>query len=76
MMVNDKAPEPLLTMARRHVREGEERIARQEVRVAGLIRAGHHDAAARGAKVLEQMRLSLKLARRHLEFELKKEAHG
>ena len=73
-MANDDGPEDLLTTATRHVREGEERVASQEARLAALIRNGHHDAAARGAKVLEQMRLSLDLARRHLEFELRKQA--
>ena len=67
--VSDKPPEDIFTMAERHVREGEVRVARQEASIAKLTRDGHHAAAARGAEVLHQMRWSLELARRHLAFE-------
>ena len=44
-------PETVLEMARRHVLEGEERLARQVALVAKLERASHTDAAAMGSKV-------------------------
>jgi hypothetical protein len=66
--------EDLLTMAKRHVQEGEQRVARQEALVADLLRGGHSAAAARGAEVLAQMRWSLDLSRRHLAFELAQQA--
>jgi len=71
--VTDQPPEDLLTMAKRHVREGEQRVARQEEHIAQLARAGHAAAAVRGNAVLKQMRWSLELARRHLAFELERQ---
>ena len=59
-------PETVLEMARRHVLEGEERLARQVALVAKLERASHTDAAALGSKVLEVIRLSLDVSKRHL----------
>ena len=41
-------PETVLEMARRHVREGEERLARQVALVAKLERDKHTEAAALG----------------------------
>jgi len=58
--------ETVLEMARRHVLEGEERLARQVALVAKLERASHTDAAALGIKVLEVVRLSLDMSKRHL----------
>ena len=60
------APRPVLEMARRHLLEGEERLARQVALVAKLERASHIDAAALGSKVLEVIRLSLDVSKRHL----------
>jgi len=59
-------PETVLEMARRHVFEGEERLARQIALIAKLGRDNHTDAAALGSKVLEVIRLSLDMSRRHL----------
>jgi len=75
MNVSDKPPEDLLTMAQRHVREGEARVARQEVLIAKLTQEGHHAAATRGTEVLKQMRWSLELSRRHLAFKLEQQQH-
>jgi len=50
-------PETVLEMARRHVLEGEERLARQIAIVAKLERNSHTDAAL-ATKVLEAIRLS------------------
>ena len=59
-------PETVLEMARRHVREGEERLARQMTIVQGLERNNHPEAAALGRKVLETIRSSLDLSKHHL----------
>ena len=59
-------PETTLEMARRHVREGEERLARQIAMVAKMERDNHTEAAALGSKVLEAIRLLLDMSRRHL----------
>lgn len=61
-----RAVESTLEMARRHVREGEQRLALQETIVISLKKAGHTEAAERGHEVLETMRTSLALMRRHL----------
>jgi hypothetical protein len=58
-------PETVLEMARRHVREGEERLARQIAIVAKLERNSHTDATL-ATKVLEAIRLSLDMSKRHL----------
>ena len=64
--------ESLLEMARRHVREGEQRVARLETLVADLDRAGHADSVALGLTALETVRTSLREMRRHLrEIEAK-----
>jgi hypothetical protein len=48
-----------LEIARRHVREGEARVARQEEIVADLERAGHTKATEHGRMVLETIGISL-----------------
>ena len=58
-------PETVLEMARRHVLEGEERLARQIAIVAKLERDNHTEAAL-ATKVLETIRLSLDMSKRHL----------
>jgi len=58
-------PETVLEMARRHVREGEERLARQIAIVAKLERNSHTDAAL-ATKVLEAIRFSLDIWKGHL----------
>lgn len=59
--VTDQA-ETLKELARRHVREGEARLARQEAIVDKL-----DNQAALGRQVLETIRTSLDLAERHLQ---------
>jgi hypothetical protein len=63
--VIDRA-ETVLEMARRHVLEGEERLARQIALVAKLERGNHTEAAALGNEVLETIRLSLDMWEGHL----------
>jgi hypothetical protein len=58
-------PETVLEMARRHVLEGEERLARQIAMVAKL-EDDHTETAALGRKVLEAIRISLDMSKRHL----------
>jgi hypothetical protein len=53
-------------MARRHLREGEERLTRQASIVAELEIEGHTEQAAFGKRLLENMRLALELQKRHL----------
>jgi len=55
-------PETLLELARRHVREGEARLARQDATVAELDKM-----ADLGREVRETIRTSLDLAKRHLQ---------
>ena len=59
-------PETLSELARRHVREGEERLARQAAIVARLERDNQPTAAALGRSILETIRTSLEMAKRHL----------
>ena len=54
--------ETVLDMARRHVREGAERIARQEEILVELDSGNYPEAAALGRAVLETMRSSLDLS--------------
>jgi len=58
--------ETVLEIARRHVREGEERLARQIALVAKLERDNHTEPVALATKVLETIRLSLDMSKRHL----------
>jgi hypothetical protein len=59
-------PETVLEMAQRHVLEGEERLAQQIALVAKLERDNHTEPAALATKVLETIRLSLDMSKRHL----------
>lgn len=58
--------ETLLEMAQRHVREDEERLARQAAIVDKLERHNHREAAILGKQVLENMTITLDMAKRHL----------
>jgi hypothetical protein len=70
-------PETVLEMARRHVLEGQERLARQIALVAKLERDNHTEAAALGGMVLETIRLSLDMSKRHLrDLERRSKALG
>ena len=62
-------PEDPLAQAERHVREGEEHVARQAAIIDELDRDNHPAAAARARKVLQTLRESLELARGHLRLE-------
>ena len=53
----------LLNTARRHVREGADRVARQEALVARLDRIGAVELAKQAADILMTLKTSLRLAR-------------
>jgi hypothetical protein len=55
-------------MARRHVAEGEERVARQELLIAELDRDGHAKLAVTARVVLATLETSLGLAREDLSL--------
>jgi hypothetical protein len=59
-------PETPLEMARRHVRGGEKRLARQTALVVEMDSRGHHEMASLGREILENMRSALELHRDHL----------
>ena len=60
-------PETVLEMARRHVCEGEKRVERQKAIIAAMDKGNYTRAAALGRQVLETMRASLDIAKRHLQ---------
>jgi hypothetical protein len=65
--------EDSVAMARRHIAEAEDRIARQENLVAKLSSDRRHTAlAAEAREILATLKHTLVLARQHLEIELKK----
>jgi hypothetical protein len=53
-------------MARRHVAEGEERVARQEILIAELDRDGHAELAVKARALLTTFKTSLRLMRADL----------
>lgn len=58
--------ETLLEMERRHIREGTERITRQEAIIARLGDGNRSDTAILAREILATMRSSLDLAKRRL----------
>ena len=58
-----------LQMAQRHLIEAEQRLRRQERRVAELERAGFDDMLPTSSRLLETMRDFSRLAREHLRVE-------
>jgi hypothetical protein len=60
--------EDRLSMARRHVAEGEERVARQEILIAELDRDGHPELAVEARELLATLQTSLRLQRDDLSL--------
>jgi hypothetical protein len=60
--------EDRLSMAQRHVAEGEDRIARQEVLIAKLDRHGHAELTVEARALLTTLQTSLRLVREHLSL--------
>ena len=64
------SPEENIAMERRHILEGERRVARQEVLTGELIEKGYYRIANEAIELLKVMRETLELSRerlRHLE---------
>ena len=69
-----RAEDPV-SQARRHVAEGEARIERQEALVARLSDDSKYlSLAGQAREILSTLKQTLRLAREHLELELKKDA--
>ncbi|WP_207537653.1 hypothetical protein [Sabulicella rubraurantiaca] len=66
--------EDALAMAERHVREGEERVARQRAIIEEMERDNHPKAAEIGRSTLQVLLSTLELMRGHLRIE--RERHG
>jgi hypothetical protein len=58
-----KRTEDLLSMARRHVVEGEAHVARQEALIVKLDRDGHTELAVEAREILTTLQTSLQLQR-------------
>ena len=65
----DEPDEPVLVEAERHVREGEERVARQLGLVHALDATGRHEEARAARVLLGALTDTLDAARRHLQIE-------
>ncbi|RKK01161.1 hypothetical protein EBE87_04955 [Pseudoroseomonas wenyumeiae] len=57
-----------LDQAERHIREGEDRVARLATLLDELGGRGHHKAAEEAKRTLMSLRCSLELARDHLQI--------
>jgi hypothetical protein len=60
------SPQEAIVMERRHILEGEKRIARQEALVRELIDSKHDQLAVRAKELLGLMRDTLELSRKRL----------
>jgi hypothetical protein len=65
-MTAGKRKDQELATARRHVREGADRVARQEALVLRLNRLGHVELAQQAHRILSTLKASLTLAREDL----------
>ena len=66
--MNGWSPKDAIVMERRHVLEGEERVARQEVLTGELIDKGYYRIAIEAIELLKIMRESLELSRDRLRY--------
>ena len=57
-----------LDQAERHIRDGEDRVARLAMLLDALGGRGHHKAAEEARRTLMSLRCSLELARDHLQI--------
>jgi hypothetical protein len=65
--MSDWSPETAIAMERRHILEGEKRIARQETLLAKLVGSGHDQLVCRANEVLALLRKSTELSRERLQ---------
>ena len=61
------SPKDAIAMERRHILEGEKRVARQEALVRGLIEKGHNRIVPRSKELLGLLRVSLEFSKEHLQ---------
>jgi hypothetical protein len=64
--MSDWSPGKAIAMERRHILEGEKRVARQEALVGKLIENGHDQLVRAANEVLGLLRQSLELSRERL----------
>ena len=64
--MSERSAEDLLSMARRHVAEGEARVACQEALIVKLDRDGHTELAFEARELLATLQTSLRLANKDL----------
>ena len=64
--MSERSTEDLLSMARRHVAEGEAHVARQEALIVKLDRDGHTELAFEARELLATLQTSLRLANKDL----------
>jgi hypothetical protein len=69
MLIAEEGPKDRLSIARRHVAEGERHVASQRLTIARFDHRGHHVLAAQGRVLLRLLEQSLRLARQDLERE-------
>jgi hypothetical protein len=62
------SPEDAMAMERRHILEGEERVASQEARVKDLIEKGFDRLAPQSNEVLRILREALDMSRERLQY--------
>jgi hypothetical protein len=73
--MSERPTEDPLSMARRHVAEGRERVARQETLVSTIVSSSYGEVLARAQELLVTLQTSLALMERDLERLEKKRRH-
>jgi hypothetical protein len=66
--MTDWSPATAIALERRHVLEGEERVARQEVLVKKMVGRGHPEHVHIAAQMPDALRESLELSRERLRY--------
>ena len=66
--MSDFSPEKAIAMEKRHILEGEKRVARQEALLRELIEKQHGQLTRRAGEVLDFLRASLELSRDRLRY--------
>lgn len=66
--MTDWSPATDIAMERRHILEGEERVARQEALVKKMVERGHAELIHIASQLLDVLRESLELSRERLRY--------
>lgn len=66
VVMSDRPREDPIAMERRHIREGENRVARQEALLLEIRRNGHSQLARQGTELLDLLRECLAMSRERL----------